>query len=384
MIPTKAERREFLERRRSGIGGSDIAAILGYHPHRDALDVYYSKTRPVRPEDLEIEGQSVHLWRGILLEPVIRDLFERLTDRPIQTFKDENLKTHPDYPWVRAHLDGRQVSTGSHDYGTTGAWEAKAPSTHGFRRIVESGLEAWRIMQVMWELHASQYEWGSIAISNLEDSHGPLISFDLEPHEELIEQMHEKAEEFWFECVKPREKPGEEWLESEDLDVPQVEGDRRQVEDPEMVRATVRLMKAYLLRNRARDLYRERKSHFQQMMEERGDVAIETPLGKVNYRWREGRTSFDREKLEKARPLDADKAARLIFSADPEQIAEASIDDLADALVEGAEMDLSAFETTGEPYRHFRPYPNADSPSELPEPDDIAIEPHQEGVADVD
>lgn len=374
MLQSKAERREFLEERRRGVGGSDIAAILGHHPYKDALDVYLEKTRPVRPEDVEIEGQSVHLWRGVLLEPVIRDLFEHLYDRPVQRFGDgSNLKQHPDFPWVRAHLDGRQVSTGSHDWGTTGAWEAKAPSTHGFRRIVESGLERWRLMQIMWELHASQYEWGTVAIANLEDDRGPLISFDLEPHKTLIEQMHAKAEEFWFECVKPREKPGEEWLDAEEVEVPQMEGDRREIEDPEMVRATVRLMRAYLIRNKARDLYDERKEAYQELMEERGDVAIESPVGKINYRWRDGRTSFDREKLEKARPLDPDQVAEVFLSQPNVRPDKFDRDDLVDTLIEHAEMDLSAFETTGEPYRHFRPYPTVGDPSELPDPDNLQL-----------
>lgn len=382
MLPTKAERREFLEERRRGIGGSDIAAICGFHPYKDAFDVYLEKTRPTRPEDLEIEGQNIHLWRGIIMEGPFRQLFEHLYDRPIQQFRDDNLKVHPDHEWVRVHLDGRQVSTGEHPFETTGAWEAKAPSKYGFQRVVETGLERYRIAQLQWGLYASGYSWGSVAIGNLESDRGPLIKVDMRPHEDMIQQMRERAKRFWFECVKPRDKPGEEWLESEDLDVPQVEGDRRQVEDPEMVRATVRLMKAYLLRNRARDLYDERKSHFQQMMEERGDVAIETPLGKVNYRWREGRTSFDREKLEKARPLDPDQVAKYIDGLFSKH--DFDRDEMVDQLIEEAEMDLSAFKSTGEPYRHFRPYPNADSPSELPEPDDIAIEPHQEGEADVD
>lgn len=362
MILSKPERREFLEERRRGVGGSDVAAVCGFHPYRDAMDVYLEKTRPVRPEDVEIEGQNIHLWRGIILENPLRELFEHLYNRPIQQFRDGNLKVHPDHDWVRAHLDGRQVSTGDHPFETTGAFEAKAPSKHGFRRIVESGLERYRIAQIHWELFASGYEWGTVAIGNLEDDQGPMIKWDVEPNEALIARMHERAQRFWFDHVQPREAPDpEEWGRPERVEMPDLEeGERREIEDPEMVQATYRLMKAYLIRNQAKDLYERRKDEYQSLMEERQDVAVATPLGKVNWKWRSGRTSFDREKLEKARPLDPDKAARLIFSVGAERIAEASIDDLADALVEGAEIDLSAFEEQYDDYRAFRPFPVAD------------------------
>lgn len=368
MFLPKAERREFLESRRRGIHGSDIAAICGHHPYRDAMDVYLDKVRPVRPDQLEIEGRNIHIWRGRILEEPLRQLFEYLYDRPVQRIGDWGLKVHRDHDWVRAHLDGRQTSTGNHDFETTGALEVKAPTTHGFDRIVEAGIEPYRIMQLQWELHASGYDWGSFAVGNLEDDRGPMLKWDMEPHERLIQQMHERAERFFFECVKPREKPGDEWFEKTRVEMPDVEGGERvEVEDPEMVRATFLLMKAYIVRNQARDLYSERKKAYKALLEDRDLTAINTPFGKVNYKWRSGRTSFDEEKLEKARPLDPDMVSRWLLEAEglSDVGAVDGISELSDLLVEVGEMDLDRFRSQGDDYQQFRPFPIADSVEEL-------------------
>lgn len=375
MILTKAERREFLESRRRGIHGSDIAAICGRNPYKDAMDVWLEKVRPVQPSELELEGQNIDIWRGIILEEPLAEVYEYLHDRPIQTFGDNNLKIHGDHDWVRAHLDGRVVSTGNHPFSTTGGWECKAPRQKGFREIVESGLQPYRIFQIQWELFASGYEWASLAVGNLEEARGPLIKWDMRPHEELIEQMYERAKRFWHECVLPREEPDlAEWGQPIRTEMPETEGGERvEIEDPEMVRATFHLMKSYLIRNRAKDNYDEKKAAFKTRMEERDLEKIQVPgLGKVNYGWRSGRTKFDDEKLRDFRPLNPDKVAEHINGLFSEH--DFDVGDLADRLIENCEIDYSRFETQYDDYRAFRPYPEADDHTDLPLPDAVLEE----------
>ena len=48
-------RKEWLEWRRKGIGGSDVAAIMGISPFRTARDIYYDKIKVTSLEDDEEE-----------------------------------------------------------------------------------------------------------------------------------------------------------------------------------------------------------------------------------------------------------------------------------------------------------------------------------------
>lgn len=48
---TSAERLEWLKTRQTGIGGSDVAAILGLNRYRTPLDVYNDKTATDDPQD---------------------------------------------------------------------------------------------------------------------------------------------------------------------------------------------------------------------------------------------------------------------------------------------------------------------------------------------
>ena len=64
------ERTEWLKRRRAGIGGSDVAAILGISPWKTALDVYHDKTGAAKDEP---ETENMRL--GTALEQFVADRF---------------------------------------------------------------------------------------------------------------------------------------------------------------------------------------------------------------------------------------------------------------------------------------------------------------------
>lgn len=61
--------KEWLAYRRKGIGGSDVAALLGISPWRTARDLYYDKLNIAAVEDNE--ENWVALEMGHLLEPLI-------------------------------------------------------------------------------------------------------------------------------------------------------------------------------------------------------------------------------------------------------------------------------------------------------------------------
>ncbi len=94
-------REQWLAWRRRGIGGSDVAAILGISPFRTARDVYYDKLNvaPAVPD----EGNWVALEMGQLLEPLVAKIFSRKTGLPV--FQIQKMFRHAQFPFLLADVD---------------------------------------------------------------------------------------------------------------------------------------------------------------------------------------------------------------------------------------------------------------------------------------
>lgn len=95
---TPDERAAFLERRRTGIGGSDVAPILGLSPWATPLDIYLEKRGEAPPK----EETEEMLW-GNLHEPHIRSEYARRTGREVAI---PEMLVHPKHPFAIANLDG--------------------------------------------------------------------------------------------------------------------------------------------------------------------------------------------------------------------------------------------------------------------------------------
>lgn len=97
-IPLPATQAEWLKLRQIGIGGSDVAALLGISKWRTPLDVYRSKVE--EPE--EFDNASME-W-GRRLEPVIRQKYADTVGMAVQV--PEFMFRHPDHPFMIADVDG--------------------------------------------------------------------------------------------------------------------------------------------------------------------------------------------------------------------------------------------------------------------------------------
>ena len=91
------ENQTFLQTRKTGIGGSDIAAILGVSKFKTALDVFLSKTTD------QPEQQGEHLYWGHALENPIIDRF--VQDTGALVIRQPETRQHPDYEWAIANAD---------------------------------------------------------------------------------------------------------------------------------------------------------------------------------------------------------------------------------------------------------------------------------------
>ena len=94
-------REAWLEFRRRGIGGSDVAALMGISPFWTARDLYYDKLNiaPLEPD----ESNWVAMEMGNLLEELVSRIFAKKTGYEI--FKVKKMFYHPQYPFMLADVD---------------------------------------------------------------------------------------------------------------------------------------------------------------------------------------------------------------------------------------------------------------------------------------
>lgn len=92
-------RQEWLTARRSGIGGSDVAAILGLSKWKTPYSVWQDKIG----QGIEIEDNAPMKW-GRALEPVIRQEYAEATGRIV--LQPTDMLRHPKHEFMLANLDG--------------------------------------------------------------------------------------------------------------------------------------------------------------------------------------------------------------------------------------------------------------------------------------
>ena len=125
---------EWLQVRRSGIGGSDAAAALGLSPWKSALELWQEKT--YGQSQLRQENEAM-IW-GRLMEPVITREFVRRTGKNVTPMR--SMLQAADWPWMLADLDGLiedpQRGTGVFEVKTASAFkqdewtEDRCPDTY--------------------------------------------------------------------------------------------------------------------------------------------------------------------------------------------------------------------------------------------------------------
>ena len=92
-------KQEWLEERKTYIGGSDLGSILGINNFRTELDVYFEKTSEGVVEDTA--GEAAY-W-GTVLEDVVAQEYAKRTGFKIE--KPAGLIRHSEYPFIACNLD---------------------------------------------------------------------------------------------------------------------------------------------------------------------------------------------------------------------------------------------------------------------------------------
>lgn len=188
------ERRSWLEWRRGGLGGSDVAAILGLSPWAGPWDVYLSKVEAVDG------GDSAAMERGRRFERAIADW---AADRLGGEISDGGRLEDSEQPWIRGTPDFYLHPKGPQLEGL----ECKSTRYLG-REWGDPGTDAIPIsyrIQCAWYMRlAGLPRWHVAVWSTLQDRlELYLVERDLEIEQRLVD----RAGTWWDRHVVGREPP---------------------------------------------------------------------------------------------------------------------------------------------------------------------------------
>jgi putative phage-type endonuclease len=181
---------EQLLNRKSGIGGSDAAAVVGQSPWKTATEVYYEKRDEITQENID-DKEYVHF--GNVLEQVVADEYARRTDQKVQ--KRNEMVRHEKYPFLLANIDRKVVGARkgleckTADKFTRGKWGA-----HGSDEAPE-----YYIIQCAHYMNVLDYpEWDlAVLIGGNEYRH-----YHIKRDADLSEMLIEHCVKFWDRVQK--------------------------------------------------------------------------------------------------------------------------------------------------------------------------------------
>ena len=195
----KLTREEWLKYRRKGIGGSDVAAIMGISPFATAFDLYNDKIG-VKPVIEEGSNNWVALEVGHRLEDLVAKIFSAKTG--LEVFPVHKMFRHPKYPFMLADVD---YFIRFPD-GTFGILECKTCNYNSQDKWADGRIPAHYVYQVRHYLAVMNLNQAYIAClygNNANEFFIRKIDRDMEEEQEIIEQ----EEFFWNEYVEKRVEP---------------------------------------------------------------------------------------------------------------------------------------------------------------------------------
>jgi putative phage-type endonuclease len=339
-------REGWLEQRRTGIGGSDVAALLGKDPFGGTPASLYDDKLGLVPD----EPPTPVMEAGRILEPTVAALYSEATERKI---RNQPMRRHREHPHMVGNID-RQILN---DPRGPGVLEIKCPGLKVFADTKAYGLGVAYILQMQHYLEVFGYAWGSFAVFGRE--RWSLLHFDVERDTDVGAFLVEEEGKFW-RAVQNRERPSEVAPELPDL--PEVSGEVVVRSDPEWLVAVAALAEAKNLSKTAGELETVAKEAVKELM---GGFGIQEGGGyRFYHNERAGRAMHAQtvKAIEKLRPLDPTKVVDAIVMG----LGDAGKDiisqgydvraGVADWIVNCA-MDLDLLKKVGKPFPHFQGFP---------------------------
>lgn len=198
------QRLAWLESRRSGIGSSDVAKIIGLSKWGSALNVYLDKVMPAKEEKLEPRLE----W-GIRKEPVIASA---IVDHFGWTLSKVPLLRHADHPFLIANIDREnqdqepcEIKTAERSDGWGEAETSEVPDYYWTQ--AQHQIEVKRSLGFMVERC-----WIFVLIGQ-----GDFRRYSVPHDPEYMPTVFDSLNELW-RCVENRTPPEPDWSHPKTLE----------------------------------------------------------------------------------------------------------------------------------------------------------------------
>lgn len=202
---------EWLQERHQGIGGSDVAAILGKNPYKTNLELWREKTGRSKPQDISSKPCVMY---GKRAEDYLRELF--ILDYPqyAVTHEPYNIHINITFPFVCGTFDGILVDKTTNEKGLL---EIKTTEIRNF-----SDWQKWdnqvpenyfcQILHYMAIDEEFKYAKLKAQIKYFDKNDEPVLTtkhyhFKREDYQDDINYLIEKEAEFWDYVLKDKEPP---------------------------------------------------------------------------------------------------------------------------------------------------------------------------------
>jgi putative phage-type endonuclease len=203
----EVERNEWLAKRRTGISGTDVSAILGINPWASPLDVWLDKRGQAEPRE-----QSMAMKLGNLLEPVVATLY---TDETGVELVDPGFLRHKDRDWHIGTPDRIALAHGF-DTSVPGWWDTlieikTARSGNDWGEPGTDQIPRHYLTQVAWYLALTELQVAHVAVLvGASDFRRYVVQRDLELEGVLVE----RCEAFWKDNILAGQMPAVDGSES--------------------------------------------------------------------------------------------------------------------------------------------------------------------------
>ena len=211
---------EWLMLRKKGIGGSEVAGVLGLSPYQSPLSIYLDKLSDDIPD---ADEENEYLEWGKTLEPIIREKFpvkfQKATGQKIKVEEYPYMMQSKEHPFMIADIDG--IVTPEEDYkfniqvaedewqeyfipaGQTGGLEIKAVSGFTAKNWKDNTLPDHYFLQTQHYMAVTglPYFWVVALIDKR------MVWRFVPRDEEIISIIIQRASQFWNEHVLAKVPP---------------------------------------------------------------------------------------------------------------------------------------------------------------------------------
>ena len=266
-----------------GIGGSDVAALLGLSPFKTPLELWAQKVgHPMRKTNV-----GVHLRFGQFVEPFVALEYERLTG--LHTVEHKPSLIHPDYGFMYGHVDRFVMPHSDTPAVVDGIvlaetlLECKTTSVFNKDEWGEEGSDQVPnayLLQCAWYMAITGCARADIAVLI---GNQDFRLYRIQRDEKLERLMIEQAQSFWFEHVMAGVPPMPQTVNDVKLLFPQDEQGKTLEATPDILQAIEELVE---LQNKSKSLEEKAEAAKTKIMNSMGPAERLCHNGQVLATWK--------------------------------------------------------------------------------------------------